>query len=55
MGDTLLVTIDLGFHIFIRQRLRFTGFGRPRVRHKEGSFREKIFGVSTRSLSLSFD
>ncbi|EMO71057.1 hypothetical protein LEP1GSC120_2745 [Leptospira santarosai str. 200702252] len=35
-GDTLLITIDLGFHIFIQQRLRLRGLDAPELGSKKG-------------------
>ncbi|MEI7013846.1 DUF1016 N-terminal domain-containing protein [Leptospira licerasiae] len=35
-GDTLSVNIDLGFHVFIRQRLRLRGLDAPELGTKKG-------------------
>ena len=35
-GDTLVVTIDLGFKIFLEQRLRFRGLDAPELGTKKG-------------------
>ncbi len=41
-GDTLLVTIDLGFHIFIQQRLRLRGLDAPELGSKKGASVKKF-------------
>lgn len=41
-GDTLLVTIDLGFHVFIRQRLRLRGLDAPELGTKKGALVKKF-------------
>ncbi|EMK19052.1 PF06250 domain protein [Leptospira kirschneri serovar Bim str. 1051] len=41
-GDTLLVTIDLGFHIFILQRLRLRSLDAPELGTKKGASSKKF-------------
>lgn len=41
-GDTLLVNIDLGFHVFLRQRLRLRGIDSPELGSKKGANAKKF-------------
>ena len=43
-GDTLLVQIDLGFGIFMEQRLRLRGLDAPEVESKDGQKARKFVG-----------
>jgi len=41
-GDTLVVNIDLGFKVFIRQRLRLRGLDAPELGTKQGALAKKF-------------
>ncbi|TGK29527.1 DUF1016 family protein [Leptospira gomenensis] len=51
-GDTLLVTIDLGFHIFIQQRLRLRGLDAPELGTKEGASAKRFVEAQLKNCSF---
>jgi endonuclease YncB( thermonuclease family) len=44
-GDTLLVNIDLGFSVFIEQRLRLRGLDAPELGTSQGATSKKFVGA----------
>ena len=51
-GDTLLVTIDLGFSVFIEQRLRLRGLNAPELGTSKGNATKKF--VESRLMDCDF-
>jgi len=51
-GDTLVVNIDLGFKVFIRQRLRLRGLDAPELGTKQGALSKKF--VESRLKDVKF-
>lgn len=51
-GDTLVVNIDLGFRMFIKQRLRLRGLDAPELGTKQGATAKKF--VESRLKDLKF-
>lgn len=51
-GDTLVVTIDLGFHIFIQQRLRLRGLDAPELGTKKGASVKKFMEAQLKNCSF---
>ncbi len=51
-GDTLVVNIDLGFKVFIRQRLRLRGLDAPELGTKQGELAKKF--VESRLKDVKF-
>jgi micrococcal nuclease len=51
-GDTVDVIIDLGFHIFIKKRIRLYGINTPEVRTRDKSIKVKGIAAKDRLIEL---
>ena len=45
-GDTIDATIDLGFDVFVKKRIRFAGINAPESRTRD--LKEKAFGLAAK-------
>jgi micrococcal nuclease len=51
-GDTIDVIIDLGFHIFVKKRIRLYGINTPEVRTRDKSVKAKGIAAKERLIEL---